>query len=115
MHNGNDSSPPTARETFLTYFFGQNGPGPVTGASLDQRHHQHRHHQQGMPSTSQAIVPVGRDMSVAESSSSMPSGLMVGKRGMDVNNAAYDMKSLGKHIEVVRVFFSRFMKFSFRW
>jgi len=101
MHNGTGSSPPSARETFLTYFFGQNGPGPVTGASLEQRH---RHQQQGMSSTSQAIVPVGRDMSVAELSS-MPSGLMVGKRGMDGNNAAYDMKSLGKHIEVVRVFF----------
>ena len=29
-------------------------------------------------------------------------GLMAGKRGMDRGNAAYDMKSLGKHIEAVR-------------
>ena len=97
IHNGTGSSPPTARETFLTYLFGQNGPGLrriwITGI---------RHHQ---ASTSQAIVPVGRDMSVGELSSSVPSGLMVGKRGMDVSNAAYDMKSLGKHIEVVRLFF----------
>ena len=32
---------------------------------------------------------------------SMSSGLMVGKRGMDGSNVAYDMKSLGQHIEAV--------------
>jgi len=31
----------------------------------------------------------------------MSSGLMAGKRSMDGNNAAFDMKSLGKHIEAV--------------
>jgi dynamin 1-like protein len=31
----------------------------------------------------------------------MPSGLMAGKRTLDGNNAAFDMKSLGKHIEAV--------------
>lgn len=49
-------------------------------------------------------MPVGLDMSVAESAS-MPLDPRVGKRGVDVNNGAYDMKSLGKHIEVVGVFF----------
>lgn len=45
------------------------------------------------------IMPVGRDISGAEAS--MSSGLMAGKRGIDGSNAAYDMKSLGKHIEAV--------------
>jgi len=31
----------------------------------------------------------------------MTTGLMAGKRSMDGNNAAYDMKSLGKHIEAI--------------
>jgi len=31
----------------------------------------------------------------------MSSGLMAGKRSMDGNNAAFDMKSLGKHIEAI--------------
>jgi len=31
----------------------------------------------------------------------MPSGLMAGKRSLDGNNAAFDMKSLGKHIEAI--------------
>ena len=30
----------------------------------------------------------------------MSSGLMAGKRGMNGNNAAYDMKSLGRHTEI---------------
>jgi len=47
------------------------------------------------------IVPVGRDISGADSTFS--SGLMAGKRGLDGNSAAWDMKSLGKHIEAVSV------------
>jgi dynamin 1-like protein len=53
--------------------------------------------------TGNAIVPTGRD--VYGSSSSLNSGLMAGKRSMDGQDAAYDMKSLGKHIEAVRSFF----------
>ena len=44
-------------------------------------------------------VPIGRDISGTETS--MSSGLMAGKRTLDGNNAAFDMKSLGKHIEAV--------------
>ena len=91
------SSPPagSARETFLNYFFGQNGPGPIAGSSIA---HQQSHHGHGGSSEAH-FVPVGRDVSGAESS--MSSGLMAGNRGMDGNNAAYDMKSLGRHIEAV--------------
>ncbi|PPQ68384.1 hypothetical protein CVT25_007922 [Psilocybe cyanescens] len=97
------SSPPsgsTARETFLNYFFGQNGPGPIAGSSVDrimqgqgQGHHGHGNAEASL------IVPIGRDVSGSEPS--MSSGLMAGKRGIDGNSAAYDMKSLGRHIEAV--------------
>jgi dynamin 1-like protein len=92
-------SPPSARETFLNYFFGQNGPGPIAGSSVggSQGHH-------SRPSGSgHSVVPVGRDVSGGESSNmTIASGLMSGQRNMDGSNAAYDMKSLGKHIEAVR-------------
>ncbi|KAF5379430.1 hypothetical protein D9615_006518 [Tricholomella constricta] len=93
MPNGADSSPPTARETFLNYFFGQNGPGPIAGSSVERS--QHAGHGTG----SSSIIPVGRDVSGAESA--LSAGLMAGKRGIDGSNAAYDMKSLGKHIEAI--------------
>lgn len=48
-----------------------------------------------------APIPTGRDVSSAETPG--PSGLMAGKRSLDGNNAAYDMRSLGKHIEAVSV------------
>lgn len=86
------SSPGSARETFLTYFFGQNGPGPIAGSSIDRSG-------MGISGDAGHIMPVGRDVSGAEASIS--SGLMAGKRGIDGSNAAYDMKSLGKHIEAV--------------
>lgn len=104
------SSPPSgsARETFLNYFFGQNGPGPLAGSSVDKAGHVHGQgqmhghpghaHNIGSTEVSQ-IVPVGRDVSGGESSIS--TGLMAGKRTLDGNNAAYDMKSLGRHIEAV--------------
>ncbi|KAH6915673.1 dynamin protein dnm1 [Coprinopsis sp. MPI-PUGE-AT-0042] len=93
------SSPHTARETFLNYFFGQNGPGPITGSGMERSQHQQGgvSHMSDPMHQQQQFVPVGRDVSGAEPSVS--SGLMAGKRQIDGNNAAYDMKSLGKHIE----------------
>ncbi|KAF9266666.1 hypothetical protein L218DRAFT_743261 [Marasmius fiardii PR-910] len=98
------SSPPSARETFLNYFFGQNPPGPggpgsvAGGEKGGPSHHgqQHQHHHSiggGI-----GIVPTGRDITGADSA--MSSGLMSGKRSFD-GNPAYDMKSLGKHIEAI--------------
>ncbi|PBK99999.1 dynamin protein dnm1 [Armillaria gallica] len=86
-HSVSGSSSSSARETFLNYFFGQNGPGPVSGAGPQER------------PNSNNIVPVGRDTSGADPAIS--SGLMAGRRNLDGNNAAYDMKSLGKHIEAI--------------
>jgi dynamin 1-like protein len=79
----------------LNYFFGQNGPGPIAGSSVEHVGHQTRHSGSG-----QSVVPVGRDVSAGETSNMMTiaSGL-AGQR--DGSNAAYDMKSLGKHIEAV--------------
>ena len=104
------SSPPSgsARETFLNYFFGQNGPGPIAGSSVDRAHLGHNaqhllHHPTSQTSATDVtqIIPFGRD--VSEGETSLTSGLMAGKRGIINNNAAYDMKSLGKHIEAVSV------------
>lgn len=98
------SSPPagSARETFLNYFFGQNGPGPIAGSSIERTSNQLHHHGHGQSMGSSEMghfVPVGLDVSGVEVS--MSSGLMAGKRGIDGSNAAYDMKSLGRHIEAV--------------
>jgi dynamin 1-like protein len=111
-HSSVSGSPSTntARETFLNYFFGQNGPGPIAGSSVDRvpghgyghGHGQSRVHG-GMGHQLEPAAhfqPIGRDVSGADTSMT---GLMAGKRGIDGNNAAYDMKSLGKHIEAVRV------------
>ncbi|KAF7370891.1 Dynamin-related protein DNM1 [Mycena sanguinolenta] len=90
-------SPPSARETFLNYFFGQAGPGPIAGSSVTEHlGHQIRSSAGGMSS----IVPVGRDVSAAEGATTMAiaSGLTTQRDG---SNAAYDMKSLGKHIEAI--------------
>lgn len=82
---GTSGSPPSARETFLNYFFGQNGPGPISGSSLDR-------------SSAGHITSSGRDLSGADPS--LQSGLMA-VPARDGNTAAFDMKSLGKHIEAV--------------
>lgn len=91
------TSPHTARETFLTYFFGQNGQN---GQSLGGASSGSGGNGMGVGLSAAAesgVVPSGRDMAQP----SAPSGLMAGKRGVDGNSAAYDMKSLGKHIEAV--------------
>ncbi|KAF8555861.1 hypothetical protein OG21DRAFT_1410225 [Imleria badia] len=85
--SGPGSSPHTARETFLNYFFGQNGPGPVGGSSVERSH------------ASFTPMATGRDISIVDTPG--PTGLMAGKRTIDGNNAVYDMRSLGKHIEAV--------------
>lgn len=63
----------------------------------------------------QGIVPVGRDVSGTENVTTnnivMSSGLSgPGRMGVD---AAYDMKSLGKHIEAVSPEFFLFLFFRF--
>ncbi|KAI6149620.1 Dynamin central region-domain-containing protein [Pisolithus tinctorius] len=81
------TSPNSTRETFLNYFFGQNGPGPLAGSSVE------RSHAGSVPLTT------GRDVSGADVPG--PTGILAPKRSLDGNNAAFDMKSLGKHIEAV--------------
>ena len=102
QHTAHGSSQ-TARESFLTYIFGQNGPGPIgassvvsaaasgsTGGPITQ---------QGGGAGSTDVIASGRDTS-GGADVVLRSGLLAGKH--DGNNAAYDMKSLGKHIEAVR-------------
>lgn len=99
-------SPHTARESFLTYIFGQNGPGPigansavsaasvVSGAGYGSAY--------GVGG-GDGVPASGRDVS-GGGDVALRSGLLGGKH--DGNSAAYDMKSLGKHIEAVRSFIS---------
>lgn len=85
------SSPPSAREAFLNLFFGQNGPGPVSSsAAVNQAHHS---------SNSHSVIPIGKDVSGADPT--LTAGILAGNRAMEGNNAAFDMKSLGRHIEAV--------------
>ena len=89
------SSTHTARETFMNYFFGQNGPPPNSAPSSAMP---------GGPPISgsgaaqpNVTQPSGREL--AQSPAPMM-GLIAGRRP-DGSNAAFDMKSLGKHIEAV--------------
>ncbi|KAI0091428.1 Dynamin central region-domain-containing protein [Irpex rosettiformis] len=91
-HHKQEPQPPAgssvAKETFLTYFFGQNGTGPLSGASIERASN----------TTDTSISAVGREVP-GNSDLALRSGLMAGPRGIEGSNAAFDMKSLGKHIE----------------
>ncbi|KAJ3901989.1 Dynamin central region-domain-containing protein [Lentinula edodes] len=90
-HSSAGSSPPSARETFLNLFFGQNGTAPVPSSVAADR---------SQSSVSQTgIIPIGKDVSGEDPSLTV--GIMSGARGLDGNNTAYDMKSLGRHIEAI--------------
>lgn len=80
------SSPQTARDSFMSYFFGQSGaPGPSTA---------HAGH------TSQTSVStMGR--AFAEAGGNAVDNMHGLRNSLDGSNPAYDMKSLEKHIEAV--------------
>lgn len=88
------SSTSTAKESFLNYFFGQNGPGPVAGANITNMTSEVHSH------LNRAGGAVGRDVSGPDP---MTSPFMRPRNGPagDGSDAAFDMKSLGKHIEAV--------------
>ncbi|KAH9986690.1 dynamin protein dnm1 [Russula compacta] len=85
------------RESFLNYFFGQNGTGPVSAASAAVAAGSGALQGVGGLGTD-VVVASGRDVS-GGADSVLRSGLLAGKH--DGNNAVYDMRSLGKHIEAV--------------
>ena len=91
--------PHNARDTFLNYFFGQNGPGPVVAVSGGG----HAGAGAGAVGSADGVVSSGRDVSGASAGATQRSGLSLAGK-LDGNSAAYDMKSLGKHIEAVRYF-----------
>jgi dynamin 1-like protein len=92
-----------AHGSILTYIFGQNGPGPigassaVSAASVGSAVGSGSAYGMG---GADGVPASGRD--VSGGADVMRSGLLVGKH--DGNSTAYDMKSLGKHIEAVRSF-----------
>lgn len=103
---GNGGAASQAKETFLGYFFGaQNGAqlnGVAThghdsfGASIGGGHG-------GNASASLSAAAVGGLAPIGRELTQSPplAGLMAGKLGPDGNSVAFDMKSLGKHIEAV--------------
>ncbi|KAK7685765.1 hypothetical protein QCA50_011111 [Cerrena zonata] len=98
MQPGTSPQNGTAKETFLNYFFGQNGPGPLAGSTsiVEQRSSTTT----TTVSNTTTIAPVGRD--VYGGDPALQSGLMAPKRSsLEGSDAAFDMKSLGKHIEAV--------------
>jgi hypothetical protein len=86
------------RETFLNFFFGQNGTGPVVAASGGGHVGAAAGFADGTGPSGREVLPGGPAPGTA-----LRSGLsLVGN--LDGNSAAYDMKSLGKHIEAVTFF-----------
>ena len=104
QHSAYGGSPQTARESFLNYIFGQNGPGPIGASSVvgaAPASSAASGHYGGTAVAQQGadvVVASGRDTSGGEDVL-LRSGLLAGKH--DGSSAAYDMKSLGKHIEAV--------------
>ena len=102
QHNAH-GSPQTARESFLTYIFGQNGPGPigassaVSAASVVSAVGSGSAY--GVGGSADGVPASGRDVS-GGADVLLRTGFLAGRH--DGNSAAYDMKSLGKHIEAVR-------------
>jgi dynamin 1-like protein len=102
QHNAH-GSPHTARESFLTYIFGQNGSGPigassaVSAASVVSAVGSGSAY--GVDGGGDGVPASGRDVS-GGADVVLRSGLLAGKH--DGSSTAYDMKSLGKHIEAVR-------------
>lgn len=88
------SSTSTAKESFLNYFFGQNGPGPVAGANITNVTTEVHGH------LNRAGGTVGRDVSGPDN---MAGAFLRARNGPvgEGSDAAFDMKSLGKHIEAV--------------
>ena len=83
----------------MNYFFGQNVPGPLAGSTVVV---EQRSSTTTTTVSTTTIAPVGRDVYGGEPT--LQSGLMAPKRTtLEGNNAAFDMKSLGKHIEAVGV------------
>jgi dynamin 1-like protein len=95
-----------ARESFLNYIFGQNGPGPIGASSavsaasvMSSPAGSGSVALQGVMGGADGVAASGRDVS-GGADVVFRSGLLAGKH--DGNGTAYDMKSLGKHIEAVR-------------
>ena len=99
QHNAH-GSPNTARESFLTYIFGQTGPGPIgANSAVSAASAVGSGSAYGVDGGGDGVPASGRDTS-GGADVVLRSGLLAGKH--DGNSAAYDMKSLGKHIEAVR-------------
>lgn len=91
----------TTKESFLHYFFGQNQgqAGPNSGAASTAT-------VAGHTLSSSALTASTSTMErVEEPDDGMHSGLLAPKRDIDGKTAAFDMRSLDKHIEAVGIRF----------
>jgi dynamin 1-like protein len=68
----------------LNYFFGGNGPGPISASTIER-------------TASAGPISSGRD--IGGTDANLQAGLLAGKRNN--SSPAFDMKSLGRHIEAV--------------
>lgn len=88
-------SPHTAKDTFLNYFFGGPGgpgaPGQPQSTSQASASPQHRPRQQPSSITQKEMLP------------DLGTGRRRGQSGVEGGSTAFDMKSLGKHLEAVSV------------
>ncbi|KAH9958840.1 dynamin protein dnm1 [Russula dissimulans] len=87
-----------ARGTVLNYIFGPAGPGPIGASSAISVASASGEGPVAFQGGNLDVVVSGRDLS-GGADVALRSGLLAGKH--DRNSAAYDMKSLGKHIEAV--------------
>ncbi|KAG8949978.1 Dynamin- GTPase protein [Tulasnella sp. 424] len=88
----------TAKDSFMTYFFGGGQGGPGALAQGGSSH--------SSPTTAFASRAgrdsIGKEFSIQENGRESPTiAAMAAKAGAEPGNAAFDMKSLGKHIEAI--------------
>ncbi|KAG9019102.1 Dynamin- GTPase protein [Tulasnella sp. 427] len=88
----------TARDSFMTYFFGGGQGGPATLPQAGPSH--------SSPTTAFASRAgrdsIGKEFGMHETGRESPTiAAMAAKAGAEPSNAAFDMKSLGKHIEAI--------------
>jgi dynamin 1-like protein len=95
----------TAKDTFLNYFFGgQGGPGGPAGSMAP--HQQGQHHASSAPGSSDGRTerrvtrpPQPSNFASREILPDLASGRRQPSRNYESGTTAYDMKSLGKHLE----------------
>lgn len=96
------TNPGTAKETFLNYFFGSNGP-PGSGPNGTMTNASGSHHQGGRDVVQRNAGSSAREL-LPDLGTRRGTANGRGNATLDAPSAAYDMKSLGRHLEAVSVY-----------